>query len=103
MRIRTITTLLTAAVLVYSSFPRNAAAADSPVSAAPSQQDIRAFYAAHPFSHAAPVYAEPPQTEAPYSAGSLSAETLEEACAVHGVEPDEVAEAINAKISETNN
>ncbi len=32
---------------------------------------------------------------------AAQAETLEEACAVHGVDPDEVAEAINAKISET--
>ena len=79
MRTGTFTALLTAAALIYSSCPRNAAAADSPASAAPSQQEIQAFYAAHPFTHAEPVYAEPPQTEAPYSAGSLSAETLEEA------------------------
>lgn len=32
---------------------------------------------------------------------AAQAETLEEACAVHGVDPDKVAEAINAKISET--
>lgn len=32
---------------------------------------------------------------------AAQAETLEEACAVHGVDADEVAEAINAKIAET--
>ncbi len=31
---------------------------------------------------------------------AAQAETLEEACAVHGVDADEVAEAINAKIAE---
>ena len=32
---------------------------------------------------------------------AAQAETLEEACAVHGVDADEVADAINAKIAET--
>ena len=70
--------ILTSAVLTVVCLHQDPAAAD-PGGSAPSPAEIRAFCAAHPWTHAAPVYAEAPSPEAPYSAGSLSEQTLQEA------------------------
>ena len=69
--------VLAAAMLITVPFQQDPAAAAG--NASPTPAEIRAFYAEHPWTHAAPVYAEMPSAEAPYSAGSLSEQTLQEA------------------------
>ena len=83
MFIRKSTAALTAALLLFSVIPQNAAAEETAHGFALEQhtaREIRAFFASHPWEmQNRTVYAETPSLTAPYSAGALSEETQQEA------------------------